>query len=81
MGPLASSKYEGQTPRGHGETIPPNLVTCNLSKPMVGTSILYRMFGMDGSEDFLYHLIFSVRPTYQWIAMTKTIIIDAQRGS
>ena len=40
----------------------------------------YRRVGMDGSEDFMYHLD-CFRPTYQWIAMTKTIIIDARYGS
>ena len=42
-----------------------------------GTVFTYRMFGMDTSEDFLYHSNF-FRPTYQWIAMMKTIVIDAR---
>ena len=39
----------------------------------VGT---YRMFGMDAIENVLYPLKYS-QPKYQWIAMIKTIIIDA----
>ena len=40
----------------------------------------YRMVGMDAIEIFLYRSKCS-QPTYQWIAMMKTIIIDAQYGS
>ena len=37
---------------------------------------VYCMFGMDGIENFSYHLKKN-RPTYQWIAGMKMIIIDA----
>ena len=36
--------------------------------------------GMNASGDVLYYLK-NNRPTYQWIAMMKTIIIGAQYGS
>ena len=36
---------------------------------------MYRMFGMDASEIVLYRWKY-FRPTYQWIAMMKMIIID-----
>ena len=39
----------------------------------------YRMFGMDAIGNFLYRSKCS-RPTYQWIAMMKMIIIGAQYG-
>ena len=46
----------------------------------LGSSTPYRMCGMDGIEGFLYQLILS-QPTYGWIAVMKTIIIDARYGS
>ena len=40
----------------------------------------YRRVGMVRSEDFVYHLN-CFQPTYRWMDVMKTIIIDAQYGS